>query len=320
MTYARIVGTGSYLPERVLTNAELAPRIGSDEEWIVSRTGIQARHIVADDQKTSDLAVIAAQRALAAANLAATDIDLLIIATASGDMQFPSTASIVHQKLGMTPEAAAFDVAAVCAGFVYALSTANAFIRSGQARRVLVIGAETFSRILDWNDRRTCVLFGDGAGAAVLVADEDTGILGCHIHTDGRFGSILNVPASMQHGQIVGTPYLYMDGQAVFKFAVKALSELAARTLEHAGFAQSELDWLVPHQANLRIIEATARHLHLPMEKVVVTLPQQANTSAASIPLALDAAVRDGRIQRGQLVMLEGIGGGFAWGSVLLRY
>lgn len=318
--YARILGTGSYLPEKCLSNAELAAKIDSSDEWIVSRTGIQSRHIAAEHEKTSDLAAAAARQALAAANLSAEEVDMLILATATGDMIFPSTASIVHQKIGMRAGAPAFDVAAVCAGFVFAMSTANAFIQSGQAKRVLVIGAEIFSRILDWKDRRTCVLFGDGAGAVVLGADEHTGILATHLHTDGRYHEILNVPGSIHHGQVVGTPFLAMDGQAVFKFAVKSLSELAARTLQEAGLAQSELDWLIPHQANLRIIDSMARHLALPLDKVVVTLPTQANTSAASIPTALDTAVRDGRIVRDQLLLLAGIGGGFSWGSVLLRY
>lgn len=320
MTYARILGTGSYLPERVMDNAELALKVNTSDDWIVSRTGIRARHLAAEDELSSDLACRAAERALAAAKLTARDIDLLILATATGDMIFPSTASIVHRKLGMRSGAGAFDVAAVCAGFVFAMTTANAYLKAGLAERILVIGAETFSRILDWEDRSTCVLFGDGAGAVILGRDDHTGILATHIHTDGAHHDILNVPAAIQHGKIIGSPFLKMDGQAVFKFAVKALSELASRTLEEAGFDRSQLDWLVPHQANVRIIEAMAKHLQLPMEKVVVTLPDQANTSAASIPTALDTAVRDGRIEREQLIMLEGIGGGFSWGSVLLRF
>lgn len=319
MPYARILGTGSYLPAQALSNADLAARVETSDEWIVSRTGIRQRHIAAPDEKTSDLAFKAAERAIAAAGIDRADIDLIIVATTTSDMMFPSTACILQEKLGL-PGVPAFDVQAVCAGFIYALSTANAYIRSGQARKVLVVGAEIFSRILDWNDRRTCVLFGDGAGAVVLGASDEAGILSTHLHADGRYKDILNVPANLVDGEINGRPFLHMDGQAVFKFAVKALSDLAVKTLEANGLQKSDLDWLVPHQANLRIIEATAKHLHLPMDKVVVTLPDHANTSAASIPLALDAAVRDGRIRCGQLIMLEGIGGGFAWGSALLRY
>ena len=319
MTYARILGTGSYLPERVLTNVELADRVETTDEWIVSRTGIRQRHIAAPQEKTSDLALQAAQRALDAAGVSAEEIDLIIVATATSDMIFPSTACVLQEKLGIHG-CAAFDVQAVCAGFVYALSTANAYIRSGMAKRALVVGAEIFSRILDWEDRRTCVLFGDGAGAVVLGASDQPGILATKLHADGRYKNILNVPASVVDGAIEGRPYLHMDGQAVFKFAVKSLSDLAARLLEENGLEQSDLDWLVPHQANLRIIESTAKHLSLPMDKVVVTLPLHANTSAASIPLALDTAVRDGRIQPGELLLLEGIGGGFAWGGALIRF
>lgn len=318
MTYARIVGTGSYLPERRLSNAELATQIETSDEWIVSRTGIRARHVAADDQKTSDLAYHAALKAIEAAGIDRESIDLIIVATTTPDMIFPSTACILQDKLGL-PGRPAFDVQAVCAGFIYALSTANAYIRSGMAKTVLVVGAEIFSRILDWSDRGTCVLFGDGAGAVIVTASDTPGILAVDLHADGRFQSILNVPAHVAHGELVGQPFLRMDGGAVFKFAVKALAECASTTLAAQGMDKADLDWLVPHQANLRIIEATAKHLHLPMEKVVVTLPEQGNTSAASIPLALDAAVRDGRIQAGHKVMLEGIGGGFAWGAVLLE-
>lgn len=318
MTYARIVGTGSYLPERRLSNAELATQIETTDEWIVSRTGIRARHVAADDQKTSDLAYHAALKAIEAAGIDRESIDLIIVATTTPDMIFPSTACILQDKLGL-PGRPAFDVQAVCAGFIYALSTANAYIRSGMAKTVLVVGAEIFSRILDWSDRGTCVLFGDGAGAVMVTASDTPGILAVDLHADGRFQSILNVPAHVAHGELVGQPFLRMDGGAVFKFAVKALAECASTTLAAQGMDKADLDWLVPHQANLRIIEATAKHLHLPMEKVVVTLPEQGNTSAASIPLALDAAVRDGRIQTGHKVMLEGIGGGFAWGAVLLE-
>ena len=319
MTYSRILGTGSYLPDTVMTNAMLAERIETSDEWIVSRTGIRARHIAADDQKTSDLAYIAAQRALESAGLQASDIDLIILATTTPDMVFPSTASILQEKLGI-PGVPAFDVQAVCAGFVYALATANGYIKSGMAKNVLVVGAEVMSRLLDWSDRRTCVLFGDGAGAVVVGPSEEPGILHAKLAADGRYRDILKTEAQIAGGEVDGTPFLYMDGPAVFKFAVKALSDIAEKTLAEAGVQQDSVDWLVPHQANVRIIEATAKHLQLSMDKVIVTLPEQGNTSAASIPLAFDHAVRNGQIQRGQTVLMEGIGGGFAWGALLLRY
>ncbi|MDN0075533.1 beta-ketoacyl-ACP synthase III [Crenobacter sp. SG2303] len=319
MAYSRILGTGSYLPETVLTNAQLAERVDTSDEWIVSRTGIHSRHVAADNELTSDLAVRAARAAMQNAGVTPDEIDMIIVATTTPDMQFPSTACIVQEKLGI-PNCAAFDVQAVCAGFVYALATANGHILSGVANKVLVIGAEVMTRILDWEDRRTCVLFGDGAGAVVLGASDEPGLIRSKLAADGRHQHILNTPAQIAGGKIQGIPYLHMDGPAVFKFAVKALSDIATKTLAEAGLDKSELDWLVPHQANVRIIESTAKHLGLPMERVVVTLPEQGNTSAASIPLAFDAAVRDGRIKRGQTVMLEGIGGGMTWGAVLLRF
>ncbi|RXZ45110.1 beta-ketoacyl-ACP synthase III [Crenobacter cavernae] len=319
MTYSRILGTGSYLPDHILTNAELAERVETSDDWIVSRTGIRQRHIADDAEKTSDLAVRAAEVALANAGLDKSAVDMIIVATTTPDMVFPSTACIVQEKLGI-PGCAAFDVQAVCAGFVYALATANGHIKTGLAKTVLVIGAETLTRIVDWEDRRTCVLFGDGAGAVVLGASDEAGVLHAKLAADGRHQHILNTPAQIVGGKIEGIPYLHMDGPAVFKFAVKALADIAEKTLAEAGLDKSEVDWLVPHQANLRIIESTAKHLGLPMERVVVTLPEQGNTSAASIPLALDAAVQDGRIQRGQTVLLEGIGGGMTWGAVLLRF
>jgi 3-oxoacyl-[acyl-carrier-protein] synthase-3 len=319
MVYSRILGTGSYLPDNVVTNAMLAERVDTSDEWIVSRTGIHARHIAAEEDKTSDLALRASQAALASAGLEAGDIDLIIVATATPDMQFPSTACLLQEKLGVHGFPA-FDVQAVCAGFMYALATANAYIKCGMAKNALVVGAEVFSRLMDWNDRATCVLFGDGAGAVVLGASDQPGIIHSCLSADGRYSKILNTPAQISDGAISGSPFLSMDGPAVFKFAVKALSEIATRTLSEAGISKEEVDWMVPHQANVRIIESTAKHLGLPMERVVVTLPQQGNTSAASIPLALDVAVRDGRIQRGHKVLLEGIGGGFAWGAVLLTY
>ncbi|HJV07169.1 MAG TPA: beta-ketoacyl-ACP synthase III [Chromobacteriaceae bacterium] len=319
MAHSRILGTGSYLPPNVLTNAMLAERVDTDDEWIVSRTGIHSRHIANDEDKTSDLALRAAEAAIANAGIAREEIDLIIVATSTPDMIFPSTACLLQEKLGVHG-CAAFDVQAVCAGFMYALVTAHNYIKSGMAKKALVVGAEIFSRILDWEDRRTCVLFGDGAGAVVLGEADEPGILHAKLASDGRYHRILSTPGQIASGQIVGKPYLTMDGPAVFKFAVKALADIAASTLAEAGVDKSEVDWLVPHQANLRIIESTAKHLGLSMDKVVVTLPEQGNTSAASIPLALDHAVRAGQITRGQTILLEGIGGGFAWGAVLLKF
>jgi len=319
MAHSRILGTGSYLPANVLSNAMLAERVETSDEWIVSRTGIHARHIVSEDETTSDLALKAAEAAIQSAGIAKAEIDLIIVATTTPDMIFPSTACLLQEKLGIHG-CAAFDVQAVCAGFMFALTTAHNYIKGGMASKVLVVGAEVMSRVMDWEDRRTCVLFGDGAGAVVLGASDEPGILHAKLAADGRYKDILNTPAQISGGKIQGIPYLHMDGPAVFKFAVKALSEIASTTLAEAGIDKSQVDWLVPHQANLRIIESTAKHLGMSMEKVVVTLPQQGNTSAASIPLALDHAVRDGRIQRGQTILLEGIGGGFAWGAVLLKY
>ena len=319
MQYAKILGTGSYLPARRVTNDELAQRIDTSDEWIAGRTGIRARHIAADNEKTSDLAAEAGRRALAQAGIAAQSVDLIIVATATPDMQFPATATIVQQKLGISG-CPAFDVQAVCAGFVYALATADAYIRSGMATTALVIGADTFSRILDWNDRRTCVLFGDGAGAVVLGASAQKGIILSRLHSDGNYLDLLKTPAQIADGAVCGTPYLQMDGQAVFKFAVKQLAAVADEVLHAAGYTAEQIDWIVPHQANERIIAATAKHLGIGMEKVILTVAEHANTSAASIPLALDAGIRDGRIRRGQTLLFEGIGGGFAWGAVLAEY
>ena len=319
MTYAKILGTGSYLPANRVSNDDLAARIDTSDEWISSRTGIKARRLAADDEKTSDLAAAAGRRALEAAGLQPQDIDLIVVATATPDMQFPSTATIVQQKLGISG-CPAFDVQAVCAGFIYALTTGDAYIRSGLAKRVLVIGAEVFSRILDWNDRSTCVLFGDGAGAVVLGASEEPGLIGSKLHADGNYLDLLNVPAQIADGGVTGLPFLKMDGQGVFKFAVKQLAAVADEVLAEAGFSAEKLDWIVPHQANRRIIEATARHLGIGMEKVVLTVAEHANTSAASVPLALDEGIRSGQIVRGQHLLLEGIGGGFAWGAMLVRY
>lgn len=320
MKHAHILGSGSYLPARRVSNDDLAQRIDTSDEWIQTRTGIKARHIAAEHEKTSDLAAQAAQRALEAAGLQPSDIDLIIVATTTPDMQFPATATIVQHKLGISG-CPAFDVQAVCAGFMYALTTAQAYIQSGLASKALVIGADIFSRIVDWNDRSTCVLFGDGAGAVVLGADErEGGILAGKLHADGAYQQLLYVPAQMAEGQICGQPYVHMDGQGVFKFAVKQLAAVAEEVLAQAGLSAADIDWLVPHQANRRIIEATAKHLALGMDKVILTVDEHANTSAASVPLALDAGIRDGRIRRGQTLLLEGIGGGFAWGAVLIRY
>ncbi len=317
--YAQILGTGSYLPAKRVSNDDLAKRIDTSDEWITTRTGIKARHFAADNEKTSDLAVQAALKALEDAEIPAQEIDLIIVATATPDMQFPATATIVQNKLGIEG-CPAFDVQAVCAGFMYAITTANAYIRSGMAKKALVIGADIFSRILDWNDRTTCVLFGDGAGAVVLGASEEAGIIHSKLHANGAHLDLLKVPAQMSEGAVCGSPFVTMDGQGVFKFAVKQLAAVADEVITEAGYSADQIDWLVPHQANKRIIESTAKHLGLSMDKVILTVAEHANTSAASIPLALDAGIRDGRIRRGQMLLLEGIGGGFAWGAVLMKY
>lgn len=319
MKYSKILGTGSYLPQNRVSNDDLAQRIDTSDEWITTRTGIKARHIASDNEKTSDLATAAARQAMEAAAISADEIDLIIVATTTPDMQFPSTATMVQQKLGISG-CPAFDVQAVCAGFMYALATANAYIQSGMATKALVIGADIFSRILNWEDRGTCVLFGDGAGAVVLGASDDVGIISSRLHADGHYLDLLKVPAQMIDGQICGSPFVEMDGQGVFKFAVKQLAAVAQEVLEMADYTADQVDWMIPHQANRRIIESTAKHLGLSMDKVILTVAEHANTSAASIPLALDAGVRDGRIQRGQILLLEGIGGGFAWGAVLIQY
>ena len=322
--YSKIIGTGSYLPNEAVSNDELATRLAKEgvetsDEWIRSRTGIAQRHIASPNQTSSDLAMFAAQSALEMAGVGALEIDLIIVATTSPDMTFPSTACILQSKIG-ADNAAAFDVQAVCSGFVYALTTADAMIRAGQAKKALVVGAEVFSRMLDWRDRGTCVLFGDGAGAVVLSASDEPGILASKIHANGRLNSILQVSSSIQNGQVVGNPYMYMDGQAVFKNAVTALGDVAVEVLESAKMSAEQLDWLIPHQANIRIIQATAKRLDFPMDKVVVTVDQHGNTSAASVPLALDTAVRDGRIQKGHTVLVQGVGGGFTWGANLFRF
>lgn len=319
MIYSRIIGTGSYLPEKCLTNKDLESKVETSDDWIVSRTGIRQRHIAADDQVTSDLALKASERAIAAAGIDKNEIDLIVVATSTPDMVFPGTACIVQDKLGIKG-GAAFDVQAVCSGFVYAIATADKFIKSGAHRCALVIGAEVFSRILDWDDRATCVLFGDGAGAVVLKASDTPGILSSHLHADGSYRSILETPGHVAHGQVCGTPFLKMEGGAVFKLAVRVLEDVAHEALNANGLTVADVDWLIAHQANIRILSHTAKKLGLPEEKLIVTVDRHANTSAASIPLAMDVAVRDGRIQPGQHVLLEGVGGGFTWGSVLLKW
>ena len=322
--YSRITGTGSYLPPRRLTNADLvaelaATGVESSDDWIVERTGIRARHFADDGMFSSDLAVEAAKNALAAAGVMAQDIDLIIVATSTPDMVFPSTACIVQNKLGAAG-GAAFDLQAVCCGFVYALSVADSLIKTGAATKALVIGAEVFSRILDFTDRTTCVLFGDGAGAVVLEASDTPGILASDLHADGKHVGILCVPGHVSGGKVTGDPLLKMEGQAVFKLAVGVLEDAARAALAKADLTAADIDWLVPHQANIRIMQSTARKLKLPMEKVVVTVDQHGNTSAASIPLALDTAVRSGQVKPGQTLMLEGVGGGFTWGAVILKF
>ena len=322
--FSRISGTGSHLPANRLTNQDLVERLAGDgvettDDWIVERTGIKARHFADDGVVCSDLAVAAAREALLSAGLAAEAIDLIIVATSTPDMIFPSTACLVQQKLGVHG-CAAFDVQAVCSGFVYGLSVADAMIRTGAATRALVIGSEIFSRILDFKDRTTCVLFGDGAGAVVLEASETPGLLASELHADGRHVDLLCVPGSVAGGKVTGDPLLRMNGQAVFKLAVGVLDDVARAVLAKAGRSAADIDWLIPHQANIRIMQGTARKLKLPLDKLIVTVDEHGNTSAASIPLALDAAVRSGKVTRGDTLMLEGVGGGFTWGAVLLDF
>ena len=321
--YSRITGTGSHLPPRRVTNADLvadlaARGIETSDDWIVARTGIRARHFAAPEVACSDMALDAARHALKAAGLEASDIDLIIVATSTPDMVFPSTACILQNKLGAAG-CPAFDVQAVCSGFVYALTVADAMIRAGTAQRALVVGSEIFSRLLDFNDRTTCVLFGDGAGAVVLEASDTPGILASDLHADGRHVGILCVPGHVSGGQVSGLPLLTMDGPAVFKLAVGVLESAARAALDKAGLTEADIDWLIPHQANIRIMQGTARKLKLSTDKMVVTVDQHGNTSAASIPLALDHAVRSGQVKSGETVLLEGVGGGFTWGAVLLK-
>ena len=319
MIYSRILGTGGYLPARVLTNADLEKMVDTNDQWIVERTGIRERHIAAEGEFTSDLATAAARAALAAAAVDVNDIDLLVVATTTPDLVFPSTACIVQSKLGMSNGKPAFDIQAVCSGFVYALSVADQFIRTGAAKRALVIGAETLSRITDWTDRGNCILWGDGAGAVVLEASDQPGILASHIHADGRHKELLRTTTGASTG-LTEPAVMRMEGNAVFKMAVNTLDRIVDETLEANGLSKSDIDWLVPHQANIRIISATAKKLGMSMDHVVTTVAGHGNTSAASVPLAFDVAVRDGRIQRGQTVLMEAFGGGFTWGSVLLKY
>ncbi len=323
MIRARIIGTGSYLPERILTNTDLAARVDTSDDWIIERTGIRQRHIAADGEFTSDLGTVAARRALASAGLTPNDIDLIIVATATPDQTFPACATVIQMKLGMV-DGVAFDVAAVCSGFLYALAVADAMITSGAHRRALVIGAESFSRILDWEDRATCVLFGDGAGAVVLAADSgtgaasDRGILATRLHSDGRYNDLLYVDGGP--GSTGTTGKLRMKGREVFRHAVTNLANVMTETLAAVGLTGADVAWVVPHQANLRILEATARKLGLPIERIIVTVADHANTSAASVPLALDRAVRDGRIKTNDLLLLEAMGGGFTWGAAAIRW
>ncbi len=324
--YSKIIGTGSFLPPNRVTNQDLIERLALDgietsDEWIVSRSGISVRHYADTNMQSSDLAVESAKRALDMAQVAANDIDLIILATSTPDFfgGFPSTACVVQRKLGITNGCAAVDVQAVCSGFVYALATADKFIKSGSHKNVLVIGAEVFSRIIDFKDRTTCVLFGDGSGAVVMTASEEPGILATALHADGSYGDILCGPGRISNGVLEGSAFMYMDGQAVFKLAIGLLDKVANEALQLANMDASEVDWIVPHQANIRIMQGTAKKLGLSMDKMIVTVDQHGNTSAASIPLALDVGVRDGRIKPGQNVMMEGVGGGFTWGAVLAR-
>ncbi|HEX5394302.1 MAG TPA: beta-ketoacyl-ACP synthase III [Rhodocyclaceae bacterium] len=321
MIYAKITGTGSYLPGAPVTNAELIARHGleSNDEWIVERTGIRSRHLAEPSVTSSDLAFEACKQALEAAGRNAADVDLVIVATSTPDYIFPSTAALLQAKLGISNGAPAFDLQAVCSGFVYALSVADKFIRSGSHKCALVVGAEVFSRIMDWKDRGTCVLFGDGAGAVVLEASVEPGILATAMHADGSHNGILSVPGQVCSGQVIGDPFLRMDGQAVFKFAVRVLSEVAEEVMAAAGISIDAVDHLIPHQANVRIMQATGKRLGLPMEKCIATVDHHGNTSAASIPLALDESIRAGKVRAGETLLLEGVGGGFTWGSALLK-
>ncbi|HFC92827.1 MAG TPA: ketoacyl-ACP synthase III [Leucothrix mucor] len=321
--FSRIAGTGSYLPERVVTNDDLAKMVDTSHEWIVERTGIEKRHLASDDETTCDLAEKAARLAMEMAGKTANDIDLIIVATTTPDLVFPSTACLLQARLGVSNGGAAFDIQAVCTGFVYALGIADKFIKSRSHQCALVIGAETLSRIVDWTDRNTCVLFGDGAGAVIVEASEEAGLLSTHLHADGHYADLLKVNAGLsRHSERLkaGNAFIEMRGNEVFRVAVKTLGRIVDETLAHNNLEKKDIDWLVPHQANIRIIKATAKKLKMSMDHVVVTVHEHGNTSAASIPLALDTAVRDGRIKRGETILLEGFGGGFTWGSALVKF
>jgi 3-oxoacyl-[acyl-carrier-protein] synthase-3 len=318
MKHSRIAGTGSYLPEKILSNADLEKMIDTTDEWIFTRTGIRERHIVAENEFTSDLAVKAALQAIEVAQISADDIDLIIIATTTPDRTFPSTACLVQEKLGIRNNCPAFDIQAVCSGFVFALATADNFIKSGAAKRALVIGADAMSRITDWTDRSNCILWGDGSGAVILEASDDVGVISTHLHANGSYADLLMVEKGISNQS--GLKTITMEGNAVFKVAVNTLDAIVDETLEANGMAKSDIDWLVPHQANIRILQSTAKKLGMSMDQVVVTVDKHGNTSAASIPLALDVAVKDGRIKRGETILMEAFGGGFTWGSVLMKY
>lgn len=318
MKYSRIAGTGSYLPEKILTNADLERTIDTTDEWIFTRTGIRERHIAAEGQFTSDLALEAAKNAMAAAGVDASSIDLIIVATTTPDLFFPSTACLLQKKLGVANHCPAFDIQAVCSGFVYALATADNFIRAGSAKCVLVVGAETMSRVTDWTDRSNCILWGDGAGAVILQASDEVGIISSHLHADGSHAGLLDIPSGVSKQD--GSKTIHMEGNAVFKIAVNTLDAIVDEALAANGLNKTDVDWLVPHQANIRILQSTAKKLGMDMDKVVVTVDKHGNTSAASVPLALDIAVRDGRIKRGETVMMEAFGGGFTWGAILMKY
>jgi 3-oxoacyl-[acyl-carrier-protein] synthase-3 len=320
MMYSRIIGTGSYLPEKTLTNFDLEKMVETSHDWIVSRSGIHERHIAAENELTSDLALQASRNAIAAAGIDASQIDLIVLATTSPDQIFPSTACILQDKLGIKNGSPAFDIQAVCGGFVYAMNIADLYIRGGQAKTALVVGAEVLSRMLDWNDRTTCVLFGDGAGAVVLRVAEQPGILASKLHADGSHRDMLKADGNVRNGVVQGDPFIKMDGQSVFKFAVKVLSEVVEEVLAENHLQGADIAWLIPHQANIRIMEATAKKLGMSLDQVVVTVGKHGNTSAASIPLALDTAVRDGRIKPGQNILLEAVGGGFTWGAILIKW
>ena len=322
MIYSRIAGTGRFLPERILTNADLEKMVDTTDEWIRTRTGVERRHIASEDQTTSDLCVEAAKIAMDTAGVAADDIDLIVVGTTSPDLIFPNIGTLVQHRLGVHG-CPAFSIEAACTGFIYALTTADKFVRAGEAKCALVIGAEIISKLVDWEDRSTCVLFGDGAGAVILKPSDEPGIISCHLGADGQYKELLYYPVGASkdlHKAGVGDSKIIMSGNEVFKVAVKTLGNVAEEALSANNISKDEIDWLIPHQANLRIIQATARRLELPMEKVILTVQDHGNTSAASVPMALDVAVRDGRVKRGQLILMEAFGGGFTWGSVLMRY